>query len=616
MTTETIDVVAAADVASASVNDDVIENASEIAKNVSLGSHTVSLFDLHTDIYKNPRDKATFDEIEKLRLSMENKGQLIRVSCSVAEKGGEAVLGVYGGFTRTEALKRTALRPVITEWNEAHGYSEGSPGYISPLSAKMGYEAAAIRQQIRDAGGEWKEKFDTALKNAPIRIDVMPSVDDKETFMRAFIENFCRSDMSVWNTCQSMEVMRRECGYSGKDLADAVGVSQANISQFNTIFSLPEQFRAMVAERTEPEKLTESDIALTETLIDAFVQGVSVPAKEPGSIQFSCARYIATAIRNRGKNYLKIKDACSLLCLLTKLNRDGKHDPTVSDVDQTVFKKKVEAACEKPIVLKEFNPEEQLNEAINSVNVEDLIAAQQSQSHANDIVINEPDLDDVVDSTIDSLLSESGSGLEPTSAVDSAIASTLATLVDTNDDDDEVIEGDDGSGDDGAIEDIEDEEDDLDALADSLLEGIEDAKESLAEAAGEEDEEDEGETGEKRTKTVSDVQQKLETKPAQKILNKIHQCVLLIHTEIEQGQSDMDWIDIIASIAECAAMADCVGSTKLSAKFEDTKISVASGLSDLFKKLIDHAKKTMPGEKYQQTMALLPKITKEDFPIM
>lgn len=314
------------------------------------GVTSISLHDLDTGYIKNYRTEISTEYIDSRRKSLDEHGMLQPVVGLWSKDGTKIYL--IAGFCRTFAEWQRALKKLVKEYNTHFQYEEGMEGYISldgltyrkvgerkteelvkdaegkeTLVEKMVPKYAPVddnldtvsRQKhlelIKQAGQEWADKFNAALKGKMINVRTVDlgDPDTKETKDRASIKNIVendeRTDPSLWDKLSKVETMI-EMGYKQKDIAVSLGKTQGVISAYRTIYGcgamiketwtlevLAAQFKLDVKVPDQLAKLQQL-VDVRDACILEFNRRLRLPATDELHIKIGLAKDFAFAAKD------------------------------------------------------------------------------------------------------------------------------------------------------------------------------------------------------------------------------------------------------------------------------------------------------------------------------
>lgn len=593
----------------------VEEAIKEVKETKRAKAFILSLYDINIDLIKNPRADCTGDHVENIRNTIgdnRHNEQLSPVNATIVTVDGIDNVAIYAGFTRFEAMSRTALKPVIEKWNTDNNLEPKDENYVDPLPDK-GFEARKDREKVLSAGGNWQKLYNEALKSFPIKVEVMPTLNDFTTFYKSFTENTARENMPAWNVAQALQEMKERFKVSWKTISAKVGMKQQTISQYNAVFSIPQHLEAMFDEDKEGLKLTDADKKLAVICKDEFVRRASLPVKDPRAVQMSHGRILGQALSQRANNGLNFKDGVKLLCALCKINPDGSLNPSHDAANYGVFETMISNLKAKKTAETTSENFAQSDDALakmfGGISTGDIADLQKVQDAASEIgITTEGELD------MNAIMSEVNKQVKS----DEAAAKTdekkpsSATLIE-----DSLI------GDIIGVEDIDDDDDDasgVDIDASDLLSGVVDtSNDSLAGLLGDEakdlttknDKKDDEEiTGERRTSTIEVSETELRVKPVDKIVEKISVGKILATTCLEdvEDSTEVNWIEFLGTMSGIVILTEIIGDKANNKKFAPLVNSVSEALGRTWRMLMDHAKKTMNAEQFSKVSGLLPDI--------
>lgn len=347
------------------------------------GVYEVSLFDINNGHFKNYRKNVSDDYIEDLRLSIKQRGLLQDVVGAWLDDDENGSIGLIAGFCRFEAMQRIALWDLVKEYNKAHNLE----GDDAIPHAGHCFRTQQLREKIREAGDEWKEKYDDALKAYKIRVKTRPIKDNVDAALDNMVENEVREDASLADKLSRIEDLINE-GVKAKRIATALRTNEPGISQCRKIVALPAALREKFG-KTGDGELDSTAVGEAYGLegeaanekadqlllaVDEFQRRLDLPKNHDSCIKFSLARDLAAAVLHK-KDPLSLRAAGDLLIELTRM--DGKNPTSKSTMDFSEFKKKLADAKKKTNLPDEPEVEEGSGGA-EGVTTEDVAADQVS----------------------------------------------------------------------------------------------------------------------------------------------------------------------------------------------------------------------------------------------
>lgn len=281
------------------------------------GTYRVALHQIKIDVYPNYRKSVTEAYLKTLVIALGNN----RDGQQISSINGAWVDGYYialiAGFCRVEAMQRNALKKVVDAYNESFGFSNGDVGFI-PLGGK-GFDSYYDRLKIRDAGPEWAEKYDKALKDYPVNIITAPVANKLEAMCRNFGENNIREDTCLFDNMVRIQEFV-DSGMKGNDIAKLAKANVSAVSQYTKIWEFVRDFPKMIEMNTKPGTV-ERQHAINA--FNEFVRRSKLMKDSDEKVPFSHARDY-TGIVLHSKAPLSWPRSIDLLKKLVCLNDKGE----------------------------------------------------------------------------------------------------------------------------------------------------------------------------------------------------------------------------------------------------------------------------------------------------
>jgi len=282
-----------------------------IERTVSPNSFVVTVEDVDPTFYKNPRKVMLESAIQEMQHSLRTHGQGQEVQ--VAKIDGSALLGVFAGYTRTEAQTRNVYSPLITKWNKEKNVAAGDPSFL--LVSNRDHRAL-----VKNA---YPEEFKKELNKEGNKLRVIINDNVKspgQARMLAAVENFHRTDMPIQDQVDTIEDLIAD-GYKAKEVATKLKKSEGTISQFRKIAKISGKLTDILTTPDDGETLTEADLTSIKELavhqVEEFNKRLGLARDDMQAIPFSHAREFATrVVVDGGVLPLRRKHYDELLCNL------------------------------------------------------------------------------------------------------------------------------------------------------------------------------------------------------------------------------------------------------------------------------------------------------------
>jgi hypothetical protein len=258
------------------------------------GTVTVTLAQIDVTRFKNYRKQATETHLMDLFGKIKEHKQLTPVIGAWLPNGK---IGLIAGFCRYEAMERLAMEKLVREYNQANGKEAGQEGYISLGGA--GFNSRLEREKILLAGGEWKAKYEAALKGYNILVRTIVVDDDADAALKNVVEN-TYDKPPLADLCDRIEDLLTHPEITQKRVARALKMSEPAVSQHRKIHACPEFMRKKFAgDLSELAKKPEDQVVIRQQLLTAvaeFERRLSLDPENGQSISFSHAREFSGAI--------------------------------------------------------------------------------------------------------------------------------------------------------------------------------------------------------------------------------------------------------------------------------------------------------------------------------
>lgn len=308
--------------AAPNVPNDTILPKQNIACRAHLAAYSRSVID-------NYRKTPTEEHIRNLSQSLgKNKQgqQLQPVVVGWFEE--EKLHSLVDGWCRDEAFERNALHALIKEWNTSKGLEPGNKDYVpyvlSDEDVKEGvspFTLRAKRERIKEAGGEWAEKYQAALEDMPVNIQVKVYKNKLDALADSAAANEGREDVCAYDTALRI-VELLEGGMTGAAVAKRLAISGGKVTQYKTLFEFPEKIEKYLRESVGTEGgISEEDAKWLNMCLNEFRRRVRLARSSNAAIKMSFVRAFDTAVF--GKNgYSQASTAYKLLRLLLNIGDD------------------------------------------------------------------------------------------------------------------------------------------------------------------------------------------------------------------------------------------------------------------------------------------------------
>jgi len=162
--------------------------------------------------------------------------------------GEQAVRAATGGEQRIEQIPTEQLQPGAYQPRqqfdqvalEALADSIRAQGMVQPIVARRLEEA---RFEIIAGERRWRAAQKAGLETVPV---IVRQADNQTTLALALIENLQREDLNPIEQAQGLARLAEEFQLTHEQLAEAVGVSRAQVSNLLRLLRLPEMVQAWV----------------------------------------------------------------------------------------------------------------------------------------------------------------------------------------------------------------------------------------------------------------------------------------------------------------------------------------------------------------------------------
>jgi hypothetical protein len=330
------------------------------------GVVVATVFDIDPQWIVNYRTEISDEDLEQLRGSIDeaSKKPMIGIKQTILGTWNKGISSIYlvAGFCRYLCAYLIALRPLIKEWNEHFGYKAGDEGFLPYNGTDTAKENRNPRRspidrwlairKIREQGGEWAEKFDTALKSWRLQVNLRDygDVDTQAAKALAMIdnvdENENRTDPSLADKLARIEMLI-ESGAKAKQVADVMGLTEGQVSAFRKISAVPsllrERFQSAEMEAAYPNVVDrQKEQTILETAVNEYARRLKEPEDSAERIPVQHAKNFAFAINN-AKKPINVKELGRLTRFLVSLSDDGR-PTTKSTPDLTVFNSRIDLA--------------------------------------------------------------------------------------------------------------------------------------------------------------------------------------------------------------------------------------------------------------------------------
>lgn len=606
------------------------------------GDYVLSLFDIDTDFYPNPRGTEEWEAIKEMMnsLEMNDKGQQLQnIVCTIEIKDdGLVVAAVNAGYTRAEAAKRNALNNVISQWNSENKLTKSHADYIDPsCTGKTKAEANKDYNKLVQVGGRWKEAYESALKSYPLRVNIRAihgkdKSDPREARIVGFEENFRRTDMSLNAIVENIAWLSSEEGgkMKGKDIAKKFDVSPAMVSQWLSVFNIEN----VVREFAEYAKANDDQKALMEVCIKEFKRRSSLPTKDPCAIIQSHARDFAIFVKDYKKSKLKFASVLKILCALTCVNETTQQPNTNAQrVDLSIFRMQIEAvknestisqggitgssikttniieqAVSDQLTAKELVEQAGEDDQFNLIatklglTTESLIKSVEKEvENTKDIrsTRSTPD-EDISDDVFRRIAEEATAAAKESSDKLDAIRTGVDTEIESESD---GIEG---------VDEVNIDNVSLESIEGLGLDSI--MKDSVDGELDEDEDEDEIAdiekiiTGEKSTKRTDVSEKVLSVKSIGSLMAKARELIVLIDTiDVKDGYQ---FIEMLCTLCDLVATYDAMGDNTKKIKINEAYLNYMDKTHKLLFGLIEFARKNMNADEFKSIESSFPVLDK------
>ena len=311
------------------------------------GQVRMTLAVLDTDTLVNYRKTANEESIQKYCSSLKMNGngeQLQAIVGYIDEKTGKIV--VYIGFTRVESMRRNALANLVKEYNNTFGYKPEDEGYVhnSETIVKVdskkikifegGFETEKQRQRIRNHSEEWRTRYDAALANYPVDINLRPVASEDEAKLSNVASNMLVTEVGLMDQAEAIAELSKV--FSGNKIAAELGITGGQVSHYKKVYASPGMLKDLFDDARANHIITEEDRQLCHSLIEEYVRRLNLPKDNPSVIKFSHAREFANAVFNK-KHPMNVKSVILLMKSLCCVGTDNKFRPEESTMDYGRF---------------------------------------------------------------------------------------------------------------------------------------------------------------------------------------------------------------------------------------------------------------------------------------
>jgi transcriptional regulator with XRE-family HTH domain len=306
------------------------------------GQVTVSLLDVDDKRFPNYRKRADETHLNQLFKEIKEHGQLTPLGGTWNADG--KTIGIWSGFCRLEVRRRIALEKVVKEYNEFNKKQAGDEGYIA--LGGLGFDSHKEREKIREAGGEWKEKYENALRAQQVEFKTTPVENDADAALKGISAN-TMDKPPLLDLCERIESLCQAEGITAKKVAKALGMSEPQLSHHRKISATPgylrELFKGDLASLGFAKKEdAEMERQVLVTAVDEFEKRLGSRKEDPTAISFSHAREFANAVQN-AKEPMPLAGVAKVLKFLTRMSDSGKPTGDATP-DWDVFRAKLSDA--------------------------------------------------------------------------------------------------------------------------------------------------------------------------------------------------------------------------------------------------------------------------------
>jgi ParB-like chromosome segregation protein Spo0J len=232
-----------------------------VEKKIDQDSFLVTVDQLDTTVFKNPRSKILQEKVLEYRQSLKDVGQLQNLIVAPLESGKYAVVA---GYTRTEAFWQLVCDKLIRDYNNENNFTPTSEGALSV--ANPDHRKIVIEK--------YPEEFEK-LKNKE-RHMVYVRVDESiktasQARMKSFSENYFRENMSISDEIKTIEQFIEVDGMSASDVARMMKKNPSIISQKRKVGRLIATLREVLVTPDTGETFTEEELAKLKEKVDMVV---------------------------------------------------------------------------------------------------------------------------------------------------------------------------------------------------------------------------------------------------------------------------------------------------------------------------------------------------------
>lgn len=302
----------------------------------------ISLFFIDNTVFPNYRRLSNNEDIENLMESIKDGMKQNLVGGRLAD----GRIGLACGFQRKEARERLAVKHVVDEYNKHFGYEpkdekfvflSGQTKELNPRGVKN-WRASTLemqknRRKIMEAGPEWKEKYETALREAFVNIQVKVYASATEAAKDNLIENEIRSQPSLADKTAKI-ITLLEGGLKPGEVAELTGDSASTISHYKRIDRLIPYLQERRKEAATLTGLSGEPLEIFLKKMDAGIAELDRRWKlsddDPQFIQFQKLRFLSETIEPAKEDKkLPLHLIVDAVAIMTRLkNGEPTEEPT------------------------------------------------------------------------------------------------------------------------------------------------------------------------------------------------------------------------------------------------------------------------------------------------
>lgn len=338
----------------------------------------VPLSSIVIDRYKNCRSKRLVgDDMDAFEQNIRDNGLISPVAIAVEPEGK---YGLVAGFRRTEVFHRLALRPVVEAYNKRHNLTNGDA---------VDYRDPESRKKVLEAGGEWQQKWQTALENRLISAQIVEVKDDYNAAVLNILENREREDIPLADEMNRIEELIQQYGKTQGEVAKRLTVDKSFVSSLRKIYKMRSYMEEVYFKDLTPlgfsEEKTEAMKKHIEVMLDELDRRMALPKDNDAAVKFSLARDLSNFVKPpKTKEPISTEGVIEALEILTCVEWCGKQpavDRRRKTPESTLFGAKLREIVEREANYKKAQAaksEEPAADATASVTVDEIAEAQQA----------------------------------------------------------------------------------------------------------------------------------------------------------------------------------------------------------------------------------------------